>query len=129
MRTIQNPEVFRENVRAKLDALLPDTTMTKNLEKGIYNYCIQEATARQIVKKWDNIYFTHLYLDKLRSVFCNLKRTEIVELDAFKRGCGATLADGGAVLGGNAVHFDRVEFVQAFVLQQRQSRNIVKRIA
>jgi len=79
MRTIQNPEVFRENVRAKLDTLLPDTTMTKNLEKGIYNYCIQEATARQIVKKWDNIYFTHLYLDKLRSVFCNLKRTEIVE--------------------------------------------------
>ena len=57
------------------------------------------------------------------------KRAEIVELDAFKRGCGATLANRGAVLGGNAVHFDRVEFVQAFVLQQGQSRNIVKRIA
>ena len=57
------------------------------------------------------------------------KRAKIVELDAFKRGCGATLADRGTVFGGNTVHFDRVEFVQAFVLQQRQSRNIVKRIA
>jgi transcription elongation factor S-II len=78
MRTITKPEIFRENMRIKLFKFLPDENICKNLEKGIYNYCIKEAGERQIVKKWDNVYFTHLYLDKLRSIYYNLRKPQLV---------------------------------------------------
>ena len=79
MRTITNPTEFRENVRERLQGFIPDETMCKNLEKGIYNYCIKEATERQIVKKWDNVYFVHLYIDRLRTLYYNLKNPQLVE--------------------------------------------------
>ena len=79
MRTIKNPQEFRANVNIQLKKLLPDETICKNLEKGIYNYCIKAATERQIVKKWDNVYFTHLYVDRLRTIYCNLKQPALVE--------------------------------------------------
>ena len=79
MRTIANPETFRCNIRNKLQTHLPDENICKNLEKGVYNYCIKEANDRQIVKKWDNVYFTHIYLDKLRSVYYNLKNPNLIE--------------------------------------------------
>jgi transcription elongation factor S-II len=79
MRTIANPETFRCNIRNKLQICLPDESICKNLEKGIYNYCIKESNERQIVKKWDNVYFTHIYLDKLRSVYANLKSPQLIE--------------------------------------------------
>jgi len=79
MRTIKNPQEFRANVNIQLKKLLPDENICKNLEKGIYNYCIKAATERQIVKKWDNVYFTHLYVDRLRTIYCNLKQPALVE--------------------------------------------------
>ena len=78
MRTIANPIEFRENVRERLQSFIPDQNMCKNLEKGIYNYCIKEATERQIVKKWDNVYFVHLYIDRLRTLYFNLKKPQLV---------------------------------------------------
>jgi len=79
MRTIKNPQEFRTNVNAKLLTFLNNETICKNLEKGIYNYCIKAATERQIVKKWDNVYFTHLYVDRLRTIYFNLKQPALVE--------------------------------------------------
>jgi transcription elongation factor S-II len=79
MLTIANPEIFRCNIRKKLQLYLPDESICKNLEKGVYNYCIKEANERQIVKKWDNVYFTHIYLDKLRSVYSNLRNPKLIE--------------------------------------------------
>jgi transcription elongation factor S-II len=74
MKIITNPEKFRETIRLKLGEILEnETTICLNLEKGIYNYSIQEATTRSIVKKWDNSYFTQLYIDRLRSIYFNLK--------------------------------------------------------
>ena len=73
MRIIENPEQFRDNIRTKMNIIIEDETISLNLEKGIYNYCIKEADERNIVKKWDNIYFCHIYIDRLRSVFSNLK--------------------------------------------------------
>ena len=99
MYVIHNPEEFRNNVRVKIMAYLsieletdeggihasPTGDVTRrvggdlcflelccgNIEKGIYNYAIQEATKKHIVKKWENQSFVHLYMDKLRSVYIN----------------------------------------------------------
>jgi DNA-directed RNA polymerase subunit M/transcription elongation factor TFIIS len=79
--TIPNPEVFRTNIRHKLSTILStdDDTISGNLEKGIYNYAIQKASNKNIVKKWDNPSFVNLYIDRLRSVYMNLKNSQFLE--------------------------------------------------
>jgi transcription elongation factor S-II len=75
---ITNPEAFRENIRKKFATILQDATMSINLEKGVYNYTIKEANTRKIVKKWENPPFSQLYLDRLRSIYINLKNQELL---------------------------------------------------
>ena len=73
MRHIDNPEEFRLKIRNELSKIIDDEKISSNMEKGIYNNCIHVAGERNIVKKWDNIYFSHIYLDRLRSVYSNLR--------------------------------------------------------
>ena len=72
MRKIENPDNFRNNIRVKLQDILDSEKKAINLEKGIYNYALKEATNRKVVKKWDNPYYTQIYLDRLRSIYINL---------------------------------------------------------
>jgi transcription elongation factor S-II len=51
-----------------------------NLEKGVFNYAIQEATRKKIVKKWENPHFVSLYIDRLRSIYMNLKNKDLLNL-------------------------------------------------
>ena len=78
-RKIANPEQFRLNIRGKLNLILENEKHSSNLEKGIFNYSLKEATNRKVVKKWDNQYFVQIYLDRLRSIYINLKNPEILE--------------------------------------------------
>ena len=78
-RKIANPEQFRLNIRGKLDLILENEKHSSNLEKGIFNYALKEASNRKVVKKWDNQYFVQIYLDRLRSIYLNLKNPEILE--------------------------------------------------
>ena len=77
-RKIENPELFRSNIRKKLDEKLNNAKNSSKLEKGIFNYALKEADQRKIVKKWDNKYFIQIYLDRLRTIYTNLNDT-IVE--------------------------------------------------
>jgi transcription elongation factor S-II len=78
-RKIVNPDAFRENIRKKFATILEDDTMSINLEKGVYNYTIKESNIRKIVKKWENPAFSQLYLDRLRSIYVNLKNEELLK--------------------------------------------------
>ena len=79
-RTISNPDRFRENVRAKLREIIElEDICLMNLEKGIYNFAIKEATSRKIVKKWENPHFAQLYIDRLRSIYINLKNPDLCD--------------------------------------------------
>lgn len=49
-----------------------------NLEKGIYNFTIKDATTRNVIKKWENTKFCQIYMDRLRSIYLNLKKTEFL---------------------------------------------------
>lgn len=79
MRHIENPTEFRNNVRKELIKTIKNDKLTINLEKGIYNYCIQQADKKNIVKKWDNTYFIHIYLDRLKTVMFNLRDKVLLE--------------------------------------------------
>jgi len=78
-RKIANPEQFRLNIRGKLNEIIENEKHSTNLEKGIFNYALKEAANRKVVKKWDNQYFVQIYLDRLRSIYINLKNLEILD--------------------------------------------------
>ena len=76
---MENPSTFRKNVVGKIQPILSgNEVLTINLERSIYNYAIQEATQRKIQKKWTNPQFAHLYIDRLRTIYLNLKNPELV---------------------------------------------------
>ena len=79
MRTIANPEEFRNNITTKLNDILKQTKISVNMEKGIYNYAIKEATTRKVVKKWDNPHFVQIYIDRVRSIYFNLNNNELLQ--------------------------------------------------
>lgn len=78
MHTIKNSEDFRVNMRNKLNAYVDEDVLSINLEKGVFNYAIKEATNQKIIKKWENPYFVQLYLDRMRSIYLNLKNDALV---------------------------------------------------
>jgi transcription elongation factor S-II len=73
LRKIDNPDLFRSNIREKFKTILNDEKIISNMEKGIFNYSLKEAERYKIVKKWDNKYFVQIYVDRLRSIILNLK--------------------------------------------------------
>lgn len=74
MRQVSNPEKFRLNVRNKLYKFVENDRLADNLEKGVFNFAIDNAKKMCIVKKWDNDYFVHIYIDRLRTVYTNLEK-------------------------------------------------------
>jgi len=78
MITVKDPVKFRENIRKKLNKLIKKKKITENLEKGIYNYAIKIAKDKKVVRKWENKYFTILYIDKFKSIYNNLNKKSIV---------------------------------------------------
>lgn len=78
-RIIKNPEKFRENLVNKLHDLFIKIkgeeikkSYSINLEKGIYNKSLNDATDKNIIKKWDNNLFVNLYISKFRSIYFNI---------------------------------------------------------
>lgn len=79
MIAIKNPNSFRENVKKKLNIIVENSKQSINLEKGIYNYSLQQAKRLKVVKKWDNKPFVNIYLSHLKTVYENIKHPEIKE--------------------------------------------------
>ena len=79
MRTISNPDEFRKNVSEKLDVILKQPKTSVNMEKGIYNYAVKEASAKKVVKKWDNPHFVQIYIDRVRSIYFNLNNETLLQ--------------------------------------------------
>ena len=81
LKKIENPDAFRSNIRKKLSSFLQENmTHAANLEKGIYNWALKEASTRKVVKKWDNQFFIQIYLDHLRSIFVNLRNDRLTQM-------------------------------------------------
>lgn len=76
---IENSETFRDNIKQKINILLKNEKNSSNLEKGIFNFALKEAMNRKVVRKWDNPYFVEIYVDRLRSIYINLNKQDILE--------------------------------------------------
>jgi transcription elongation factor S-II len=76
---IENPDQFRDNIRVKIASIISmEHDVAMNLEKGIYNYAIQESNFKKIVKKGENPAFSQLYLDRLKTIYVNLKNPTLL---------------------------------------------------
>ena len=78
---ITNPSHFRENVGKKIREIVQneDESMHVNIEKSVFNYALKEASRHKIVKKWENPQFVSIYVDRLRSLVLNLRKTGFLE--------------------------------------------------
>ena len=56
---ITDPNTFRNNIKTKLNKIIRRKKLSLNLEKGIYNFTIQTARQRNIVRKWDNTFICY----------------------------------------------------------------------
>ena len=76
---------LREKAIMILKSTIDDVQLSTNIEQSIYNWCIGEATNKQIMHTLENKFFMILYKDKLRSIISNL-RTNNNFLDKVKSG-------------------------------------------
>ena len=77
MLTINEPEVFRSNVKNKINDILENDSISLNLEKGIFNFSINKSNELKVIKKWDNVYFVEIYINKLKSILANISHSEL----------------------------------------------------
>ena len=69
-----DPTIFRMAIANEFNTILSSDSMGVNIEKGVFNYTIKEASSRQIIKKWYNPLFCEIYAARLRTVLINLKQ-------------------------------------------------------
>ncbi len=62
----------RIKIVIKYNSLLNNLQLSKIIEKSIYNYCIDVAKQRNILRSWKNKVFLNLYLNKCISIYSNL---------------------------------------------------------
>jgi transcription elongation factor S-II len=80
VRKIENPDQFRINIRQKFASFFNSEKHAINLEKGVHNWALKEATNKKVVKKWDNPFFVQIYLDHLRSIYINLSNEKLINM-------------------------------------------------
>jgi transcription elongation factor S-II len=79
MRTINDDVSFRKNICTKLEQIICNKKIAKELESGIYDYATKEANTWKIIIRWDNPHYVQLYSDRLRSVYNNLKNEKLLQ--------------------------------------------------
>lgn len=65
---ITHPDEFRLRIIRYINEHMQEETLSKNIEKSIYNYSIQTANSYNITKRWDNYLFVLLYTDKFKMI-------------------------------------------------------------
>lgn len=78
MHVINNPNEFRSKVKGVFNEKINSIIYSTNLEIGIFNYCLKEASQKKIIRKWENPYFVEIYIDRFRSIFMNLQKTDLL---------------------------------------------------
>ncbi len=73
MMKIENPETFRSNIISKIDEIIKDNKISRNIERGVFNFTLKESTTKKLLKKWENPFFVNIYLDRMKTIYTNIK--------------------------------------------------------
>lgn len=77
-RKICDADLFRKNIVDKINEKINNKSISENLEKGIFNYTLDECEKKNEVKKWSNNSFVNIYLEKLKNIIFNLKNVQLL---------------------------------------------------
>lgn len=72
------------DLRPRVVSLIQEKTnvqddIAKDVEIGIYNWCIGYADQHKIIKSWTNQKFANLYLQKARSIVTNMDKDSYIK--------------------------------------------------
>ena len=70
---------YRIKIVIKFDKILNNLKLSKNIEKGIYNYIINIAKVKNIPRLWSNNVFYNLYMNKCLSIYVNLNKDSYIK--------------------------------------------------
>ena len=73
MMKIEYPETFRSNIILKIDEIIKDNKISRNIERGVFNFTLKESTTKKLLKKWENPFFVNIYLDRLKTIYINIQ--------------------------------------------------------
>lgn len=80
MYIITDPATFRKRCVEKINTVVEDPKLSENIEIGVFNYSIQHAKEKQVIRKWANKFFVEIYLSKLKSLLANLTKELVASL-------------------------------------------------
>ena len=61
-----------------LNQEIKNITITRKVEKSIYNYVIGVAMEKNIQRRWDNPVFINIYNSKIISIYSNIKKDSYI---------------------------------------------------
>jgi len=73
----------RTKMVIKIDSLVNDLSLSRNIEQSIYNYIIKLSKEKNIQRNWNNTIFAKLYNSKIISIFTNLKKDSYIHNGSF----------------------------------------------
>ena len=65
-------------VRNKINTEIKNKSLSEQVEKGIYNWTIIQADEYGIAKLWDNTKFKQIYVNKVMSIYANIKKKSYI---------------------------------------------------
>mgnify|MGYP001257650641 CR=1 FL=1 len=74
---------FRSKIVLKIDSIVDNISLSRNIEKSIYNSIINESKQKHIQRTWKNQIFKKSYLSKIISIYSNLKLDSYIENESF----------------------------------------------
>lgn len=81
---LSNKDEIRNKHVSIINNELNNERLSRNIEKQLYNVCIQQAKEKFIIRKWDNVIFKEFYISKIRSFYSNLNSHSYIHNVNFK---------------------------------------------
>jgi DNA-directed RNA polymerase subunit M/transcription elongation factor TFIIS len=78
-----NTDKKRIKMVTMLNNEIKNIKLSKNIEKGIYNYIIKLSKHKNIKRSWNNLVFNQLYISKVRSIYANIKKDSYIQNKSF----------------------------------------------
>ena len=67
----------------KLNLIIDNEEISKNIEKSIYNYAYEQCKSKNIEPDIENKYFKRIYVNKLMSLYNNLDKNSYIKNESF----------------------------------------------
>ena len=75
---INDPIKFRKNIECKINKVVKNDKLSRKIERSIFNFTIKEAKNKNVIRKWENQNFCLIYIDRLKSIYFNIKNNSYV---------------------------------------------------